>query len=295
MSDPFCSILSQQQNEPMIGTAGRGDIWLLLEYNDSWAAKATQENGLSRPVQAHLDAFLAATPHSRLQFIRQNGRPGNTTFFVAVVTGNKPALYRFDLANYEALLALELRAIAAGHDEQAKTDESLLLVCTNGKRDRCCALYGLALYQALAEVGGPAVWQTTHLGGHRFAPTLVSLPDGYVYGRVSPAGATQLWHNQQQRTIWPAHLRGRACYDGPTQAAEILLRHHTGRIALNDFLWLATEKNGDNGQQLVRFVDPAGQTHTVHLGQEALPTPIQVSCGKPQTEIPVHYWATTIG
>lgn len=280
----------------MVGTAGRADIWLLLEYNDSWGAKATEENGLPRPVQAHLGAFLAATPHSRLQLIRQSGQRDNLRFFVAtVIGGHNPALYRFELNDYEALLTLDLADITAGRNKQAQTNESLLLVCTNGKRDRCCALYGLALYQALAEVGGPAVWQTTHLGGHRFAPTLVSLPDGYVYGRVAPAGATQLWHNQQQGLIWPAHLRGRACYDGPTQAAEILLRQHTGRIAFDDFRWLATEKNGDNGQQLVRFVDPAGQTHMVHLSQEPLPTPIQVSCGKPQTELPVHYWATTVG
>ena len=289
MSDIFCSVLSQQLNEPIIGTAGRGDIWLLLEYNESWAAKATQENGLPRPVQAHLDAFLAVTPHSRLQFIRQSGRRGDLAFFVAVLTGERPTLYRFDLANYEALLTLDLGVVAAGRYEQAKTDQSLLLVCTNGKRDRCCALYGLALYQALTEMGGAAVWQTTHLGGHRFAPTLVSLPDGYVYGRVAPAGANQLWAAHQGCELWLDHLRGRACYDGPTQAAEILLRQHTGRVAPDDFRWLATEK-GENGQWLVRFVDPAGQLHPVHLCQETLPTPIQVSCGKPQTENPTRYW-----
>lgn len=289
MADIFCSVLSQQLDEPLAGTAGRGDIWLLLEYNDSWAAKATHENNLPRPVKAHLDAFLTATPHSRLQFIRQNRRPGDLAFFMATMMGGHSVLYRFELSDYETLLDLDLAAIAAGRYGQAKTDQSLLLVCTNGKRDRCCALYGLALYQALTEIGGAAVWQTTHLGGHRFAPTLVSLPDGYVYGRVAPAGADQLWAAHQGHDLLLDHLRGRACYDGPTQAAEILLRQHTGRVALDAFRWLATEK-GENGQWLVRFVDPAGQIHPIHLYQEALSTPVQASCGKSQTETPIRYW-----
>ena len=28
------------------------------------------------------------------------------------------------------------------------------------------------------------VWEVTHLGGHRFSPTLLILPFGYAYGRA---------------------------------------------------------------------------------------------------------------
>jgi hypothetical protein len=51
----------------------------------------------------------------------------------------------------------------------------MLLVCTNGRRDVCCALWGQRFYAAAAALL-PNVWQTTHLGGHRFAATAVSLP-----------------------------------------------------------------------------------------------------------------------
>ena len=37
---------------------------------------------------------------------------------------------------------------------------------------------------ALARVFPDEVWECTHLGGHRFAPTALVLPTGYSYGRL---------------------------------------------------------------------------------------------------------------
>ena len=64
----------------------------------------------------------------------------------------------------------------------------LLLVCAHEQRDPCCGLDGQALLDALA---GPDVFACSHLGGHRFAPTAMVLPTGYVYGHLdasSPRG-----------------------------------------------------------------------------------------------------------
>ena len=63
--------------------------------------------------------------------------------------------------------------------------DPIFLVCTNGKRDACCALRGRALMTALAADHAERIWECTHLGGHRFAGNLVCLPDGIIYGRVS--------------------------------------------------------------------------------------------------------------
>ena len=45
----------------------------------------------------------------------------------------------------------------------------LLLVCTHGRRDACCAQFGRPTAMALARRYGTAVWETTHVGGDRFA------------------------------------------------------------------------------------------------------------------------------
>ena len=51
-----------------------------------------------------------------------------------------------------------------------------ILVCTHGARDACCGKFGYGFYvemRGLAAVRGDGVrvWRTSHLGGHRFAPT----------------------------------------------------------------------------------------------------------------------------
>ena len=66
--------------------------------------------------------------------------------------------------------------------------EPLLFLCTNGGRDRCCALFGRGLFDELAD---PRVWECSHLSGHRFAPTAVRLPDLTVFGRLDPATARE--------------------------------------------------------------------------------------------------------
>jgi hypothetical protein len=96
-----------------------------------------------------------------------------------------------------------------------------LFVCTHGKRDKCCGSLGMRLFEALdgrPELAGQ-VRRTSHTGGHRFAPTVLSFPDGYAWahvdgpylGRQLGAGAAELAR---------AHCRGSAGFDEP--AAQVV-------------------------------------------------------------------------
>jgi hypothetical protein len=62
----------------------------------------------------------------------------------------------------------------------------LQLISAHEQRDLCCGLAGRALMDAMA---GPDIFATSHLGRHRFAPTALLLPTGYVYGRLEPTSA----------------------------------------------------------------------------------------------------------
>jgi hypothetical protein len=58
-----------------------------------------------------------------------------------------------------------------------------VLVCTHGRRDRCCGSLGTALFlelQADADrhLRGTRIRRTSHTGGHRFAPTALVFPEG---------------------------------------------------------------------------------------------------------------------
>ena len=74
-----------------------------------------------------------------------------------------------------------------GTDFEAGDDVAgpIVLVCAHGRRDACCARLGLPLFDALnAQLLPTHLWQSSHLGGHRFAPNVVVLPYGIQLGRI---------------------------------------------------------------------------------------------------------------
>jgi len=253
-----------------MGTAVSSKVWFFLEYNQPWTAKATSDNNLPQPVQAWL-AEQGALVNGRLQFIKQpRGERSGWTFFVACFGDVESRVYHFNLANYDDLFGLDLPAIVAGDAcyEANLTTEPQILVCTNGKRDVCCALHGVALLRALAAANVTGLWETTHLGGHRFAPTLLTLPDGVNYGRIQPQDVPQLPAHLQNRTLWLEKLRGRVCYEPVVQVAEQFLRQETAEYHLNTYQHSATKIVAESVWQ-VQFQTANGQRHTITV--EAAP------------------------
>jgi hypothetical protein len=131
------------------------------------------------------------------------------------------------LADPAELLDLDFTAIGAGA-QPALGDryegDPLALVCTNGRRDRCCALMGRPLAAELAAAGHAQVWEVTHLGGHRFSPTMLVLPYGYAYGRLSAHTAKEALEATRAGLVMPEWCRGRSFWDRPGQAAELAVR-----------------------------------------------------------------------
>jgi hypothetical protein len=64
-----------------------------------------------------------------------------------------------------------------------------ILICTHGSHDRCCArgenpFYIQARRMLRSLPDDIQVWRSSHFGGHRFAPTAITFPDGRVYARL---------------------------------------------------------------------------------------------------------------
>jgi hypothetical protein len=287
--DLFCCELSLELNEPLYGTALEREVWLLLEYDAPWTARATSDNQLPPAVQSWLDAQLDVTgDNGRVQFIRQENVAARSgpAFFVAFPCDDGPRLYRFELEQYQDLLEINLSRLfarEAGY-EQHRHRDPLYLVCTNGRRDRCCALYGLELYRALVAVAGEAVWQTTHVGGHRFAANVATFPDGTYYGRVLPTEAAALVATHQRGALFLERMRGRVCYEQVVQAADYFLRSESSRVGVHDFRHVATANPAEDLWEIQFEEAGAGRIHTIRLHRHLSDRPIHASCGKPQTK-----------
>ena len=212
-------------DEPMAGSAAVATSYLLVEHAGPWGRKALAESRLPEHVRHGL-AEAADQVGVRVQLIRRPGRPGASTSFRVFATYADPArpwTATALLDDPERLLDLDLAALAAGTVPTGFVphDGPLHLVCTNGRRDLCCAEQGRPIVTALAEAYPEETWETTHVGGHRFAGAMVLLPHGLSYGRLDPDVAVDVVARSLDGDLVPAYLRGRSAYPGAVQAAEL--------------------------------------------------------------------------
>lgn len=253
--------------ESLTATAAYTSIWLLLEYNEAWGAKALEESNLPERVKNLLLTQVAALPNARFQFIKQSSSNQGIRFYIAHAHPITPMLYRFRLESYEDLLDMDIAAIASARSDQTLSEQRLFIVCTNGKRDACCAKNGLPLYNALSGVAGRDVWQTTHFGGHRFAGTMVCLPHGICYGRVPPEEVSTVVGAYRNNTILLDYYRGFAAYNPPAQAAEIFLRRKLNERALDAFRLTNVQLESENHWS-VQFKAFDGTEHPLRVHAE---------------------------
>jgi hypothetical protein len=157
--------------------------------------------------------------------------------------------------------------------------ETPLLVCTHGRRDRCCAVDGRALARAVVATGESDVWESTHLGGHRFAPTALVLPTGYLYGRLDVAGAVLAHKAAAVGEMEPGLCRGRTTWTQPGQVAELAVRAKTGLRGANVLQVEPATEQGPAGAELVTVAATDGRRWQVTVRPISCPGDRPVSCG----------------
>ncbi|GAB2789577.1 sucrase ferredoxin [Streptomyces daliensis] len=179
-----------------------------------------------------------------------------------------------------ALRGLDFAALSAGEHGglwAPYTGDPLALVCTNGKRDRCCALLGRPLAAELAASGLGDVWEITHIGGHRFAPTLLVLPYGYAYARASARTVKGVLGAVRDGRVVTEGCRGRSAWDRPGQAADLAVREHAGEPSADALTVLRTRGDAPRWNVTVGHTDGRVWRVAVAAMDDGLPVP--AACG----------------
>jgi hypothetical protein len=256
----YCSLLSREDGEHVYGTASVGDVWLLVEYPTVWRTKALEASALPAEVKAHLDTLTRTIPRARLLFVKQ-GRACLDTFALFVVRARErgPSITRFDLTSYDELLDVDVPGLLAGRPVEGATEtrEPMFLVCTHGRRDKCCAKFGYPVYKSLSQHAGAALWQSSHVGGDRFAANVVCFPHGLFYARVNEASGRHILDEYRGGRVHLESYRGRACYTHPVQAAEYFVRRESGLVGIEDLCVVGASRAGETAR-LVRFEEASG-------------------------------------
>ncbi|HEX8140977.1 MAG TPA: sucrase ferredoxin [Pyrinomonadaceae bacterium] len=257
----YCSELSRGAAEKTFGTASIGNVWLLLEYPYGWGPEALDESSLSAPVKSYLNKFLKTVPRARFLFIKQERKESDERMaFVVRCRERSPSIAQFKLSSYEQLLDVDITTIAAGEMPRGVSPSAspLYLVCTHGRRDKCCAKFGYPLYKSLRSLNH-AVWQSSHVGGDRFAANLVCFPHGLFYAHVTEEASRRVIEEYEARRVVLDKYRGRACYSYPVQAAEYFIRKEAGIAGLDELRRLGCERVRERSWR-ARFMTADGKT-----------------------------------
>ncbi|MEU9168756.1 sucrase ferredoxin [Streptomyces sp. NPDC048420] len=285
-----CSTVSHDLAEPVSGTAATARTWLLLEQPGPWGVKALTSSHLDPVLGRALEAAAQDTG-VRVALIRRPGRhadsgtPTDRQVYAAHTTPGNVWLHSATIRDPQDLLGLDFAALGRGEHTsfdallrgRRHTGDPLALVCTNGKRDRCCALLGRPLAAELAASGVAGAWEVTHLGGHRFSPTLLVLPYGYAYGRAEAHTVKQVLHSVQEGRIVIEGCRGNSAWERPGQAAELAVRTTVGEHRAEALTVVRTEGEAPRWEVTVAHVD--GRQWRVLVAQTASQPPRPESCG----------------
>ncbi|MBG0851999.1 sucrase ferredoxin [Streptomyces spinoverrucosus] len=291
-----CATVSRDLDEPVSGTAATARTWLLVEQPGPWGARALTSSHLDPALGRALEAAAKGTG-VRVALIRRPGRhadcgtPTVRQVYAAHTVPGNAWVHATRTDDPTQLLGLDFTALGMGDHHtfdatmqgRPHTGDPLALVCTNGKRDRCCALLGRPLATELAASGTGGIWEVTHLGGHRFSPTVLVLPYGYAYGRAEAHTIKDVLHGVQERRIVLEGCRGRSAWERPGQAAELAVRAAVGEYAADALSVVRTEntvRTDDAAPRWEVIVAHADGRHwRVIVAQSASLPPRAESCG----------------
>lgn len=289
-----CSELSAALGEPLAGTAAAAVTYLCVEQSGPYGREALVESHFDAAIGAEL-AARSKKGGVRIQLIRRPGPHADhhtqgapRTVLIAHTRPGSTWCERAVISSPADLLALDFAALEAGVAPGFGVRDSspVLLVCTNGRRDVCCAVRGRPLALSLSALHPDAVWESTHTGGHRLAPTAVSLPTGYVYGRLDVPFAESVLSAASKGTMLIDRCRGRSTWSGPGQVAELAVRELLGEQDADAVL----VSPGPDG---AHRVDAGARSWLVSVEQRVLEPARAVSCGKEAVSQPA-YLATGV-
>lgn len=273
-----CATLAHELDEPLGGSAPNAVGWVLVEDPGPWGHDALADGTLPAEVRRRFAEWPAGV---RFQAVRRGPTSvGDVRNVWLVHAGRRPwarhlELHVDEIADVDATLTLRPEPPTVGRAH----DQPIVLVCTHAKRDACCAVLGRPVAEALLAAAPSIVWETSHTGGHRFAPNVVTLPDGAVYGHLELDTAVEVVSRHLEGELGLDNLRGHAGDHRAVQAAEVALRRQLGISAAADVdVAGAIVRGRDATVLLTVWVDDRGTGWRVVLHEDEL-APRPVSCG----------------
>ena len=291
-----CALANLRAGVDPIGTATPFDELFLLQVAPPWPSIALKAAGVPAGLQQALAPAIQAGRTVYGLLIDADDVPPAPAGMLRFIHVRRPPGPARQLERKQYLVSLDEAAASFGSLALAEAPGSALeieppparelLVCTHGSRDGCCGEFGEAAYRYLCDrYAGPdlQVWRASHFGGHRFAPTLIDLPDGRCWGWLTAARIDALVERREPvAELMPAY-RGWCALPNEAQAAERDLFAEVG------WAWQEAELQADlQAVESAGVIDarlsyrlPGGRPATRHAELQVIPAEAAApaSCG----------------
>ncbi|MEM8505070.1 MAG: sucrase ferredoxin [Cyanobacteria bacterium P01_D01_bin.1] len=219
----YCSITSKASGEDPIGTAVSAQQWLFIEVPQPWAKNPWENESAAllalfekiekRPRLWRDLRILAIAPD------KVDSTKGDRHVFFYSHPSTAAATYTQQHYHIPTEQLSDLIDALVFHPNQLGRFSSYqqsaaraLFVCTHTRYDLACGRFGTPLYRTLrkhyAQPDQLSVWQTTHFGGHHFAPTLIDFPTGQFWGHLEPKILDTLVYRQDDVAKLKPFYRG---------------------------------------------------------------------------------------
>jgi hypothetical protein len=282
-----CADAADDRREPLLATASQVRGWVLIEVRGAWGEDAVHDSALAGYVPRDWRDRLKRH-QARVVCIRSHLRTAADGIRLFACVARRPGRGPAPLWTHEVGALAEVVPTVdqlARHGEEAlgweRVDHQLVLVCTNGRHDQCCANRGRPVVRALRESRwADHVWECSHIGGDRFAANVVVLPDSLYFGRVEADSAVPLLESLEAGRIDLQCYRGRTSLTLAEQAVEHFVRRELALDAVDAI----TFADRDDGAFVVRINE---RRVRVRLARHMVSVAEPLTChGRPEQLVP---------
>jgi hypothetical protein len=252
-----CSTQARQAGESPTATASPGRRWLLLEVAGGWGPNAFRDSPVLDPALGARIERRAAAEGFRIVAIRRPGRARHAD-------GPRWRWARVESTpGHESIAWGEAAGpsdyLTVPFDQPGTRSENIVIaVCAHGRHDQCCAIRGRSVAALLRGDDPDAVWECSHIGGDRFAATMLLLPHGINYGWADTLDARHMVSEYRAGRVVLSGLRGRSAFSFLEQAAQDAARRTFGNLRIDAYQPIQSGRMTERSWEVL-LADPPGQ------------------------------------
>ena len=248
----------QVRTESLIGTAVCANTFILIETPQPWLKPALLSETVPESLRQVLKPLLGPASGVRIHLIANEQTTRQSRRRILIFQHAASSLRESSMQGLGHRLSGDYKAWEIQVETPAEMASALseflgntspvkrippqrirsaqrhLMICTHASHNECCGTYGYPFYRkAIAHINQLELsqqiqaWQISHIGGHRFAPTLIDFPQGRYYGNLDETSLLSLL--RQEGAIDPviSTYRGWSVLPKPLQILEAeLFRQH---------------------------------------------------------------------